>query len=297
MSTDVRPYDDSERADAAALAAKFGLRRVGARPPIGEYVKQIWSRRHFLWSLASAKSWSRNQNNYLGQVWSVLNPLLLATVYFIVFGQILDTRGNVDNFVGFLVIGIFMFQFLASSINAGAGSINGNISLVRALRFPRAVLPFSVTLAELLNLVPALVVMLVIVLLTGEPPTVKWLLLPVAVVLMTMFNTGCALIAARLVVGARDLRNLIPVGVRLLRYVSGVFFPIAHYTGDGIGGALLQYQPVAVYIDMVRQCLLTEGNQFDFRPSLWWAGLAWAVGLLAIGFVVFWRAEERYGRD
>jgi teichoic acid transport system permease protein len=280
--------------DPAAVAARYGLHRVGTRPHLREYVGQLWSRRKFISVMATSKAYARNQNNYLGQLWSVLNPLILAGVYFLVFGLLLDTRGNIDNFVGFLTIGVFMFGFTSSSLTAGAKSITGNLSLVRALHFPRAVLPVSIALTELATLLPALVVLCGIVLISGETPTWSWLLLPVAVLVQYAFNTGCVFVAARLVVGSRDLLNVIPMGIRLARYVSGVFFPIAYYVGDNPAGVLLEYQPIAVYLELARQCLLDE---VPLDPVLWAWGFGWALLFLVVGFVVFWQAEERYGRD
>lgn len=283
-----------EPSELARLAARHGLTKVGSRPSLGQYIKTLWSRRSFLWVMASSRSYSRNQNNFLGQLWTVLSPLTLAGVYFLVFGVILNTRGGTDNYVGFLTIGIFIFTSISAAITAGSTAITSNISVVRALDFPRVVLPLSVALSEMLTLLPAIGVMIVIVLLSGEPITWAWLLLPVALVMILLFSAGCSMLAARIVVGARDLRNLIPVAIRLLRYVSGVFFSIQHYVGAFSWGMLLEYQPVAVYLTLVRSTMLHE---VDVIPSVWIAGAAWAIVFFAVGFVVFWSAEEKYGRD
>lgn len=280
--------------ELAQLAARSGLKKVGSRPGLPEYVRTLWARRHFLWVLSTSRSYSRNQNNYLGQLWSVLSPLTLAAVYYLVFGLLLDTRAGTTNYPGFLTIGVFIFMAIAASMTAGSTAVTSNITMVRALDFPRAVLPLSVALSEMLTLLPAIGVMIVIVLLTGEPITVSWLLLPVALVLILLFSAGCAMIAARVVVAARDLRNLIPVAIRLLRYVSGVFFSIEAYAGRFEWGFVLEYQPVAVYLTLMRSVLLQD---VAVDPTMWLTGLAWAVVLFLVGFVVFWSAEEKYGRD
>lgn len=279
---------------AAQLAAVHGLTQVGSRPGLGEYIATLWRRRAFLWVMASSRSYSRNQNNYLGQLWTILNPLTLAGVYFLVFGLILNTRGGTDNYVGFLTIGIFIFTAIAASITAGSTAVTSNITVVRALNFPRVVLPLSVAVSEMLTLLPAIGVMIVIVVISGEAITWAWLLLPVALVMILLFSAGCAMLAARIVVSARDLRNLIPVAIRLLRYISGVFFSIQHYTGAFTWGMVLEYQPVAVYLTLVRSTMLGE---VPLVPQQWIAGGIWAVLFFVVGFVVFWSAEEKYGRD
>lgn len=281
--------------DLAQLAADHGLKPVGGRPPLGAYVRSLWQRRAFLWVLASSRSYGRNQNNYLGQLWSVLSPLTLAAVYLLVFGYLLErVREGVDNYVGFLTVGVFIFSAMASTITSGSTAITNNMNLVRALHFPRAILPISVALAEAMSLVPAIGVMLVIVLATEQVVSWSWLLLPLVIVFFFLFSAGVAMIAARLVVSARDLRNLIPMAIRLLRYVSGVFFLISSLDAPRLLGVVLEYQPVALYLTLVRSCLLSE---FDPRLDQWLMGGAWAIVTAIVGFIIFWGAEDRYGRD
>lgn len=278
----------------AELAQQHGLERVDTPPGLVRYLHQLWERRAFVVELATARAYERNQNNVLGQLWAALNPLLLAGSYFLIFGLLLDTSRGVDNYPAFLSVGIFIFSFIAASATIGAKSVTSNLSLVRSVRFPRAALPVSVVLAEFLLLLPAIGVLLVLLPIVGEPPRWEWLLLPGAMVLLFGFCAGLAMICARLVLDVRDALNLIPVTVRLLRYVSGVFFSIAAYAGHGSLSLVMQYQPVALFLQLVRSCLLAEVPQ---DPLLWvWGGI-WAVGFLVVGIVVFWRAEGRYGRD
>ena len=278
---------------AAELAARHGLSTTGARPRLPVYLRSLWQRRHFALTLARSKAYARNQHSYLGQLWAVLTPLLWAGVYLFVFGFLLNTSRGVDNFAGFLVIGVFLFRFSSSAITAGGGSITRNQSLITSLQFPRALLPAAVVLAELLALVPALLVLLVIVPLTGEPVTWRWLLLPAAILLQWVFGTGVAFVAARLVAQVRDVANVIPFVIRALMYVSGVFFSLSHYAGSGRLGQALGHQPVAVYLQLGRSCLLHDA---PVSASTWLWGLGWAALALVVGFVWFWRGEETYGR-
>jgi teichoic acid transport system permease protein len=286
--------DRLDAGEAEAMAEEYGLRRIGVRPRLGAYLRDLWARRHFIRVLATSMAYARNQKNYLGQLWAVINPLLNAVVYFLIFGVILQTNRGVENFVAFLTIGVFMFGFSASSITTGSKAITGHLGLVRSLRFPRAVLPLAVVFTELIELLPALAVMCGIVLLTGEPITADWLLFPVVVVLQWMFNTGCALVAVRMVAWVRDVLNLIPLALRFLRYGSGVFFNISAYVGDNWLGVVMEYQPLAVYLTLARSTLMSEGAH---DPVAWAVGIGWAVLFLVGGFLLFWQAEERYGRD
>ncbi|WP_435202011.1 ABC transporter permease [Janibacter sp. GS2] len=283
--------------EAAELAAEYGLRTLSERPPLGRYLADIWQRRSFLWTLSSAESYAKNEDNRLGQLWAVLNPALLIASYYAIFGLLLQTDRGISNFVGFLAIGVVMFSFTSTVVTRGAKSITGKLSLVRALHFPRAILPISVALTEFIASLPAFALLFVLMVLTGEVPDWEWALFPLAVLLQGVALLGVAFIAARLVNVSRDLGNLIPVIVRLLRYVSGVFFPVVHYAQNlpPVFQDLVVYQPFALMLNIGRQSLLTgEGNGVVLRD--WLMMTAWAIGLAVVGLIVFWWDEARYGR-
>lgn len=281
-------------ADAAALARRHGLTELGSRPPFGRYLRDLWRRRSFLWTLSQAEAAQKNAEDRLGALWTLLNPLFLVVSYFLIFGLLLKTRAGVDNFIAFLSIGVVVFGFSSAAITRGSRAIIGNTGLVRALRFPRAILPISVTLTEFLMTLPALVVLLVLVVVTGEPISWHWLLLPVALLLQTGILTGLVLMGARLLNVSRDLGNLIPVFIRLMRYVSGVFFSIDHYARNHESVRLaLNLQPLALPNTLVRQALMAE---YPIVWSYWAAAFGWALVLLAAGVWLFWWDEARYGR-
>ncbi len=280
--------------EVTVLASKTDMRKIGTRPPFAAYVRELWQRREFLWTLSSAKSTAKNEGQRLGQVWSVLNPLLLIATYLFVFGFLLGTNRGVDNFVGFLAVGVILFGLSASTVTKGSRAILNNKGLVRALHFPRAVLPLSSVLTECLALLPGLGVLLVVLPLTGERPRWSWLLFPLAFLMQGFMQAGMALILARIVNASADIWNLVIVAVRLMRYLSGVFFSIAAMVpSHPVLGAVLQYQPFALQLSLARQALMA---QFTVQWSQWLVGLGWAVLLPVAGLWIFWRDEARYGR-
>jgi teichoic acid transport system permease protein len=276
----------------AQVARQLGLRKVGGRPPLGNYAKQIWQRRHFAFSLARGRAYSRNQGGYLGQLWIVLTPVLWAVLYFAIFGLLLDVSKGIANFATYLVCGLFLFRFIASAMNKSANSIEQNTNLITSLQFPRALIPLSYATAELLQLIPALVILLGVALVDGEPLRLHILLLVPAVVLAYLFACGLAMISARLVAEINDLGNLIPFVNRALMYTSGVFFSVERY-GEGTLGTIMTHQPFAVFLHLGRSSLM---ESVAVSPRLWLWAIGGAVGVFAIGLVFFWRAEAKYGR-
>ena len=276
------------------LVARYRLRRAGARPGVVDYTRELWGRRHFIAAFSTANNAIGYSASFLGQAWQLLTPLLNAAVYYLIFGVLLHTKRGVHNYVAFLVIGIFIFTFTQTSLIGGARAISSNVGLTRVLHFPRAVLTVSSTLVALKRLVYSLIILLPIVLITGERPRWQWLLLVPAIALQSMFCLGLAFFIAR--IGARipDTSQLLPFLIRTWLYVSGVFYSIQAFAADHPHWVkvLLEINPGAVYVELVRAALI-EGP----RPHhLWWLAVGWAIAVLVLGYLFFWQAEEQYGR-
>ncbi|MFD7533381.1 MULTISPECIES: ABC transporter permease [unclassified Streptomyces] len=285
---------------SAALAAKYGLTVSGARPGLFEYIRQLWGRRHFIMAFSRAKLTAQYSQAKLGQLWQVATPLLNALVYYLIFGLILGTRKGMTQevFIPFLVTGVFVFTFTQSSVMAGVRAISGNLGLVRALHFPRASLPISFSLQQLQQLLFSMIVLAAVAIAFGSYPSPSWLLIVPALVMQFVFNTGLALIMARLGSKTPDLAQLMPFVMRTWMYASGVMFSIPVMLKDKPDwiANVLQYNPAAIYMDLVRFALIDGYGSGNLPAHVWIVALAWAVLIGLVGFVYFWKAEERYGR-
>jgi len=264
----------------------------------------------------------------LGQLWQVLTPLLNSGVYYLIFGVLFKANRGISNYIAFLVTGVFIFAFTERSIVVGSSAIRANITLIRALHFPRACLPLSYVLVEFQQLLLSMVVLFTIVLATGEPLTWYWLLLIPTLLLQATFNMGAALLIARVGAGAQDISQLIPFLLRVWRYFCGVMYSLAALPAALPEWAknVISFNPAAVYISLSRyaimatiradapgaqpynaaKCAIFNAKKIpslqaychpDILPSqLWLAGLGWAIVTLVAGVLYFWQAETRYGR-
>ena len=276
------------------VAPAPGLHRAGARLPIDEYTRRLWQRRWFVVGYSTASNAVGYERSFLGQAWQLLTPVLNILVYYLIFGVILHTNRGIHNFVAFLAVGVFFFGFLTASLNSGTRSITTNLGLVRALQFPRAVLPLSTTLVALLRLLNSLLILLPIVLLTGEPLTWHWLELVPVIAMQSLFCLGLAFFAARIGTRIPDMVQILPFVTRLWLYLSGVMFSVQSFTRShpGVLTIILKYNPGGVYLSLARHALLIDN---PVSRSTWVAGLAWAVVPLAMSYLYFWRGEEEYG--
>ncbi|WP_084038979.1 ABC transporter permease [Demequina sp. NBRC 110053] len=278
-----------------ALASENGLERVGARPPFFRYLAATWHRRDFAATLARYRLQASMSENRLGLGWVVLRPILNAALFGTIFGLILPDSTRPDNFVPFLIVGFFIFEYFSSTLSGGARSIVGARSLVRSLTFPRILLPLAVVIRQLVELIPMLIVMIVILIVLGEPITWWWLMLIPVMMLMTVFNTGIALITARLTVHVRDLTQIIPLVSRVVFYTSGIFFDLEKVLADEPTLlTLARLNPVHDFIALVRGYMVS-GNPIE--PFMWWIAIGASLVTFGFGLVYFWKAEERYGRD
>ncbi|NGO68410.1 ABC transporter permease [Streptomyces boncukensis] len=299
------PPSQDDRLTPAELAAKYGLSVSGARPSLAEYTRQLWARRHFILAFSQAKLTAQYSQAKLGQLWQVATPLLNAAVYYLIFGVLLGGRdgtpGGKGNYIPFLVTGVFVFTFTQTSVLNGVRAISGNLGLVRALHFPRASLPISISLQQLQQLLFSMVVLFAILLGFGHLPSWSWILVVPALAFQFVFNTGLAMIMARLGSRTPDMAQLMPFITRTWMYASGVMFPLEHMlreraNADSWVVHLLQSNPAAVYMDLMRFALIDNYPASDLPPHVWPLALGWAVVIGFGGFVFFWKAEERYGR-
>ena len=279
-------------------ARLHGLSASGRLPGLREYTRQLWAYRYFIRAHASAKMTSALGNTKLGSVWQVLTPMINAAVYYVIFGIVLGGHHDVPNFIAYLCIGVFVFQFTQSAVQTGSNSITGNLGLIRALHFPRASLPLSAALVEIRNFVVAMVVLMGIVLLTGEPITVEWLIVLPALFLQSIFNIGFALFIARFSSKLRDVKQLIPFVMRFWMYGSAVLYPVTQFQQVLSGWQLhaIEANPMLVFIELIRHALLEGAPSADSLPVLWLEAIVWSAVVGIGGFVYFWRGEKGYGR-
>ena len=278
----------------AQRAAGRGLHRVCARPRLGEYLKQTWGRRRFITAMAQFRMRAGLEDNRLGVVWLLLQPVLNATVYGTIF-YFLQADRRPSDYVAHVVIGVFLFQFFSRSLSDGAKSITGNQALVQSLAFPRLTLPLAEVMEQFLSLLPSIGLLLVVLPFLGHWPTWHWLLIVPLLGLYTLFNAGVAMIAARLTVHVRDLTQLLPFISRILFYTSGVLFDVNRIF-DKLPWVVQVYDfhPLYQVLTMARDALMGGHN---YNQHYWLYFSIWSVVTFAVGLVFFWVAEERYGRD
>lgn len=281
------------------LAQRHGLRIASSRPTLGSYIAQLWRFRQFIATYANGRAAVKLGRARLGRLWQILSPIVNVGIYYLIFGVILGTSRNVENFIAYLSIGVFLFTFTQGVVNSAVTSISGQRGLLRALHFPRASLPIAQTLTHVQTLAFSVVVLAGIVFLTREPVILEWLYLLPALALQFVFNLGLALLVARLGSRIPDLRQLLPYMLRVWMYASGVLYSVTVFEANLPAWAVpvVHANPLLVYIELARHSLMENVPLTSSVTQLWITGGIWALVAFGVGFVYFWRGEAEYGRE
>ena len=287
-----RPPDADERRDGHHAEDEFHTElhvyephRVGL-PAIGPYVREVWNRREFAFELSRMKLRSQHFNTAFGQLWLVLNPLMLSMVYFVLV-DILRQGHKPPHFFPHLVAGIFAYYFVSGAVRDGVKSIVGGGKLVLNTAFPRALLPLSTVITAYKRFIPTFVIYIPIHLAAGLPVGINMLWLIPIMVLLGFIAAGLSMFVAALQVYFRDVKSFLPYVLRVWLYASPVLYfanEVPHHwtwliKANPIGGLLaawsdvLQHNVAAPPVDMA-------------------LGAAWAA-VLFVGGALFFMSRER----
>lgn len=272
------------------------LEPIGERATLREYFAELRQRRHFIWRDSKNRVLNQTSNTFLGPFWLVINPLLLAAFYWVIFGIVLGISRGMDNFVAFIIIGILMFRFSSGIMSQATKAIESSRSMIRAFSYPRAAIPISLLVRETLGQFIVMAVMIVMIL--AIPPHVSidvtWLLFPLVFLLHVLINAGFAFFFSRLGYKMPDFAQAMSFITRILMYGSGVIFPVERFIENELALTIVKANPIYMLLDAYRSILMEN----TVPATSTWLGLAaWALGLAVFGFWYFWKGEEEYARE
>jgi lipopolysaccharide transport system permease protein len=224
---------------------------------------------------------------YIGIFWWVLEPLLYMSVFYVVFGIVIQ-RG-IEDFAPFLLCGLVTWKWFDGSLRQGCNAILINSGLIRQVYLPKYILPTVTILVLTVKFAVVFALLLLFLVVYGFEPGWSWLALPAILLTQLAFIAGCTLLAAAVVPFVPDLRVLIDNGLMLLFFLSGVFFDLSSASEEI--RLFLELNPMAVLINEYRQVLM-HGQM----PS--WGAVAVIVGvsvlLAGFGLYLLKRLDRRY---
>jgi teichoic acid transport system permease protein len=267
-------------------------------PPVIPYLKEFWKRRSFAIELSKFADKAEYLDSKLGKVWLVLNPLLLAFVYFLLVTVIRGGQNrNGLNTLLHILIGLFTFYFAQNCISAGAQSITSGGRLILNQAFPRALLPFSSTISAFQQFLPTVPVYLGILVLVkffakgtqvhSFTPNLLWV--PVLIVLVGLTGFGLALIFATMNVYFRDTNKLLSYMLRIWLYLSPVLW---------LPTMLHGWHRIGIYLNPLGPVLSANSEVWigGKAPTLSFllTAVGWALGSILLGGYFFASRERDF---
>ena len=235
----------------------------------------------------------------LGYVWSLARPLMLFGVLLAVFTQVFRVGSQVPHYPELLLLNVVLFGFFQEATNTAVPSIVNQEAVVRKTQFPRLVIPLAVVLTSLFNLGLNLVVVLIFLLAFGVTPMWTWLLFPLLLALLVVITIAVSALVASLYPRFRDMAIIWSVASTVLFYGTPVLYPI-----DVVPHTLrtiIMLNPLAPLFELVRKWIVdpsAPGPAAAAGSAAWLlVPLAIYVGVCALAWWVFNREAPRIAEE
>jgi ABC-type polysaccharide/polyol phosphate export permease len=256
-------------------------------PKLGKYWKSLWSRRTFISEYSKSELREQHFDSVFGQLWLVLNPLLLSGVYFIlivIIGGSTDSARYVH-----LTATLFLFYLIANSLTGGVKSITAGQRLILNTAFPRVMLPISAVVIAIFKFIPTLIVFLVIKAVVGSKFSIEMLWAIPVLMISVFLALGLAITISCINVYFRDIASFLPYLTRTLLYLSPILYEASALNPNL--KALQVVNPLFPILDSWSRALV-HGEVPQISSML--QGLAWAAGIFFIGTYFFLSREREF---
>jgi ABC-2 type transport system permease protein len=235
----------------------------------------------------------------LGYLWSLLRPLMLFGVLLLVFTQVFRIGDQVHNYPVLLLFNVVLFTFFQEATISAVPSVVNQEGVVRKTQFPRLVIPLAVVLTSLFNFGVNLIAVLIFILAFGVTPTWTWLLFPVVVGVLLAFTTGVAMILSSLYVRFRDVAIIWGVLATVLFYATPVLYTIE--LPHGLARDLVLLNPLTLLFEQARVWIIDPGAAGAVSAAGGWphliAPIAIYAGVCVLAVWIFNREAPRIAEE
>jgi ABC-2 type transport system permease protein len=238
----------------------------------------------------------RYQGSVLGYAWSLLRPLLLFVILYVVFVKFLKLGDDIPHYPVYLLLGIVLWNFFTELTSQSLGSIVGRGDLIRKIKIPRWMIVLSSSISALINLGLNLVVIAVFMVLNHVRPGPGMLLLPLIILQIYIFAAGLALFLSAAFVKYRDVSYIWEVILQAGFYITPIIYPLSKITSITLQKLIL-LNPMGQAVQDARYVLVTDktltiAQVFD---GGWYRLIPYAVTLLIfVGGLLYFRKESKF---
>lgn len=250
----------------------------------------------------------RYQGSVLGMMWSVLKPLMLFAIMYIVFVRFLKFGANIPHFAVSLLLAQTLWGFFQETASQGMMAIVGRGDLLRKIKFPKYIVVVSSSVSAFINLAISLVIVAFFMLINGVPLRWTMLIFPIVVVELYVFSLGVAFILSSMYVKFRDICHIWDVFMQMWFYVTPIIYPISMIANAGTPAMMtiakvIMLNPLAQIIQDARYTLVGKTDTvWSLIGSGPWSLLKLipvlsVIAIFVLGVVIFKRASKTFTEE
>ena len=243
--------------------------------------------RFLIRQLVSRDFKTKYKRSVLGMLWSFLNPLLTMSVQYFVFSTIFRT--GIPHYPAYLLIGIVSFNFFNEACGMALTSIIGNASLITKVYMPKYIYPLTRVMSSVVNLAISLIPLFLVCLLTGVQFHRSVVLALFFLVCLMIFSLGLGMLLSAAMVFFRDTQFLWGVFSMMWMYATPIFYPETILPENF--KFILRVNPLYHFLKNIRFCIL---DGLSPEPVVYVQCFAIALGMLAVGALVFRKSQDRF---
>lgn len=201
----------------------------------------------------------RYQSSFLGYIWSLLRPLFMFAILYLIFGVVFNAGATIPHYPAYLLLGILLWNYFAEVTNNGITAIVGKGDLMRKLNFPKYVIVLAGSISALINLVINFAVLAIFLAIGGVDLHWSGLLLPLTLIQLFVLSIGVAFLLSALYVRFRDIGYIWEILMQAAFYLTPILYPITFVIERSEDAAkLLMLSPMAQIIQDSRYLLVTH---------------------------------------
>jgi ABC-type polysaccharide/polyol phosphate export permease len=256
-------------------------------PPLRKYWRSLWSRRTFIAEYSRSELREQHFDSIFGQLWLILNPLLLSGVYFLLIVIIGGSGGALR--YGHLTASLFLFYLVSNSLSGGVKSVTAGQRLILNTAFPRMMLPISATVIAFFKFIPTLFVFLIMRTVLGLPFGWEMLWAIPIILIALVFALGVAILISTINVYFRDIASFLPYLIRTLLYLSPILYEASALKPEL--RILEHINPLFALLDSWSKAIV-HAQTPELSSML--ASSGWAFGVLLVGTYFFLSREREF---
>ncbi len=244
---------------------------------------------HYIWYCTKSELKTEVANSYLNWIWWILEPMCFMLIYSFIFGTFFKAKE--DMFSIFIFIGITMWNFFDSTTKNSVKLIKNNKGIVSKVYIPKHVLIFIRMGVNGVKMAIGFGIIILMMIFYQVKPTILILYIIPILILLFLITFGVSCLLMHFGVYVEDLANIWNIAMRMLFYMTGIFYNIERRAGKHLGKLLVKANPVALALDSARNVLI-YGKMPHYKYILLWIGIFLIISIFGIRLI--YKNENNY---